>query len=99
MATGGLWQSKLVYVQYDGKTVCARHELLVDLAHILNESTGIFSASSNSPLRSKITKASAFIIDLPLKILLPFKVTQKVCTHHFIELETKSGDFFTRERK
>ena len=98
MATGGLWQSKLLYVQYEGTKVHARYEFFSDLSHVLNVNTGIFAAPTNSPLRSKITKVSAFKIDLPVKAFVPFKATGQVLSHHIVEMEAKSGECFTLEK-
>ena len=98
MATGGIWQSKLLYVQYEGTKVHARYEFFSDLSHVLNVNTGIFAAPTNSPLRSKITKVSAFKIDLPVKAFVPFKATDQALSHHIVEMEAKSGEYFTLEK-
>ena len=113
--TGGVWQSKLVHVQYEGTEVRARYEFHSDLSHIVvnddnhnnnnnnnnnsnnNNNPSFYSIPFDSPFRSKITKVSAFVTDLPVKKWLP-KEADKMMKHHYVELEAKSGDCITIEK-
>ena len=96
-ATGESWQSKLMHIQYEDDKVKARYEFFTDLNHMTDDCCGFYSLPTNSPFRSKIIKASAFIIDLPVKKWLP-RDAARICTHHIVEIEAESGDYFTLEK-
>ena len=94
-ALGDNWQSKLVQIQYEGDNIQALYEYFGDLNHIIDDHT--CSVPLESPLRSKIIKASAFIIDLGVKKWAPTDAG-KILTHHIVEAETESGEIFTLEK-
>ena len=91
---GSEWQSKLLHVQYDGTKVRARHEFYNNLNFLIGENDD-YSMHEFSPLKSKITEAKAFSIDLDVP---EFKFTKKATKHHFVVMKTESGHIFTLEK-
>ena len=87
------WQSRLIRVEYKGDKIHARYQYYSNLNHLMNENTGFFSIPLNSPLRSRIIKASAFILDKPIK-----KKFTKSVNYHIVEAKTECGEFFTLEK-
>ena len=100
-STGGRWRSKLLHVEYEGHSVRARHEYYLHLNHLdpNQDENPFYSVPQNSPFRSKITKATAYIMDLPAGMWLSmFRDAGKLLTHHYVEIETESGHRFTLEK-
>ena len=90
------WESKLVHVQYKGTEdkACARHEFYDNLNTILNPNDD-YSIPDKSPLRSKITKATAYSVDLDI---VGYRFTEKISNHHFVEMENALGQKFMLEK-
>ena len=57
-------------------------------------SSSSYSVPVQSPLRSKIVKVIAYVIDLDFKL----KIFEKLLKHHVIEIVTASGHRFTIEK-
>lgn len=92
---------KFLHVDYDEEgTVGIRREyanLNRIYAGVEDEDGFMFGLTRNSTVRSTVTKASAFIIDLPMQNTLP-KLANCTLKHHIIELETESDGYLTLEK-
>ena len=89
--TGNDWQSQLVYVHYQGKEVSSRTCYLN--YHLPG---GLIPPTSDQYATiGMVASITAFTIDLSMNFA---KISKKLLTHHFIEVETDNGFIFTFEK-
>ena len=95
---GENWKSKLVHVEYKDNLVGNRYEFVSDLDALLKFDQGHYSVTGSSPLKSKIIKVTAFILDLTYSKWNSIKEAENLLKHHVIEIQNASGDLFTLEK-